>query len=426
MLKSLRSLLPLLPLSLLVACSSLPPSAPLTPPSPGGSPVSAGAIHFSPGPVTALPDWQQQDLSASLAALRQSCRVVARQPQWSAPCQGLASLGSEDNQALRQFFESHFTAWKIQDGAKDSGLITGYYEPILSGSRTRSAATPWPVYGLPDDLLSLSLPASARNGGTLVARRVGANRLQLVPGASSAAPGQVLVNPADFPADARGQLKGRIDNGRLLPYYTRAELAAGQGHTPPVLAWVEDPVELFFLQVQGAGRIQLDDGSILRVGVADNNGWGYQSIGRWLVDHGELTMGQASMSGIQNWVRLHPDRQQTLFNVNPRYIFFRAMPGNDEGPVGALGVPLTNGYSIAVDPHFIPLGTPVYLATTRPNSQQPLNRLMHAQDTGNAIRGALRADFFWGYGAEAGLNAGSMKQAGSMWLLLPNGARPSL
>lgn len=389
--------------------------------------ATSGSVSFSPEPVGALPDWQQQDLTTSLQALRQSCRVVARQPQWSAPCQGVSALASADNAGIHQFFEAHFTAWRMHDGARDSGLITGYYEPILNGSRSRSAATPYPLYGVPDDLLSLTLPASARNTGPWVARRVANNRLALVPGATQAGPGEVLVNPADFPPESRALLKGRIDNGRLVPYYTRADLAAGRGvDRAPVLAWVEDSVELFFLQIQGAGRIQLDDGSTLRVGVGDNNGYGYQSIGRWLADHGEMPLSAASMSGIQNWVRLHPDRQQALFNVNPRYIFFRTLPGNDDGPLGALGVPLTDGYSIAVDPHYIPLGTPVYLATTQPHSQAPLNRLMHAQDTGNAIRGALRADFFWGFGAEAGMNAGGMKQAGSMWLLLPNGMSPSL
>ncbi|MBV8047418.1 MAG: MltA domain-containing protein [Paludibacterium sp.] len=424
-----RSLGFLFPLALLTACSSMPP-APVSSGAVSHSypvPTAQGAISFSPEPVSALPDWQRQDLTGSLRALRQSCRVVAREPQWSAPCQGVTSLTDADNAGIHQFFESRFTAWRMHDGARDSGLITGYYEPILNGSRSQSAATPYPVYGVPSDLVSLTLPASARNAGALVARRVTANRLALVPGAAVAAPGQVAVNPADFPPEARAQLKGRIEDGRLVPYYTRAQIAAGMGvDHAPVLAWVEDSVELFFLQIQGAGRIQLDDGSILRVGVADNNGYGYQSIGRWLADQGEMSLGAASMSGIQNWVRMHPERQQALFNVNPRYIFFRTMPDSGEGPVGALGVPLTDGYSIAVDPHYIPLGTPVYLATTQPHSQSPLNRLVHAQDTGSAIRGALRADFFWGYGAEAGLNAGGMKQAGSMWLLLPNGTTPSL
>jgi membrane-bound lytic murein transglycosylase A len=425
----LSRVLPLLSLILLAACSSPPPlvqpsSQPWSPSFGGAAGPVGGAVNFSPSPVSALPDWSQQDLTSSLQAMRQSCRIVARQPAWSAPCQTVASIDSGDNAAIRRFFESSFTAWKMRDGARDSGLITGYYEPMLSGSRSRSDRTPYPLYGVPADLVTLNLPPAARGAGSLLARRVAANRLVLT---NSAGADTVTVNPADFPGDNHAVLKGRIDNGRLLPYYTRAEIAAGRGiDSAPVLAWVDDAVELFFLQVQGAGRIQMDDGSVLRVGVGDNNGYAYQSIGRWLAAHGEPAS-STSMAGIQNWVRAHPDQQQTLFNVNPRFIFFRAMSGgSDEGPVGAQGVPLTNGYSIAVDPHYIPLGTPVYLATTQPTTQAPLNRLVVAQDTGNAIRGALRADFFWGYGADAGAAAGHMRQSGSLWLLLPNGMQPSI
>ena len=190
-----------------------------------------------------------------------------------------------NNDGVRQFFEARFTAWKIQDGARDSGLITGYYEPALAGSRTQSQRYAYPLYGVPPDLVSLNL-GGARGTGTVVARKVSASRLALVPGAMNPGPGQIMVSLADFPADSRGILKGRIDNGRLLPYYTRAEIAEGKGMSQSqVLAWVDDPVALFFLQIQGAGRIQLEDGSQLRVGVGDNNGYGYQSIGRWLADH---------------------------------------------------------------------------------------------------------------------------------------------
>lgn len=422
--------LPLLSLILLAACSSPPPLLPSshTPWTQGGTVGAGGAVSFSPVPVAALPDWSQQDLTVSLRALRQSCRIVGRQAQWAAPCQDVNGVDAADNVSIRRFFESRFTAWKLRDGTRESGLITGYYEPMLSGSRTRSDRTPYPVYGVPSDLVSMSLPAPARSAAQVVARRVSASRLAYVPGAETAGPDQVTVKPADFPADNRGMLKGRIENGRLVPYYTRADIAQGRGvDRAQVLAWVDDAVELYFLQIQGAGRIRMDDGSVLRVGVGDTNGYGYQSIGRWLADHGEMPLSAASMSGIQSWVRAHPDRQQALFNVNPRYVFFRVMSGSeDEGPVGALGVPLTNGYSIAVDPHFIPLGAPVYLATTLPMTQAPLNRLVNAQDTGSAIRGAIRADFFWGYGAEAGVNAGRMKQNGSLWVLLPNGVQPSI
>jgi membrane-bound lytic murein transglycosylase A len=175
------------------------------------------------------------------------------------------------------------------------------------------------------------------------------------------------------------------------------------------------------LQIQGSGRVQLADGSMLRVGYADQNGYPYRSIGRYLIEQGELRASEASMQGIQAWARAHPARVVALLDQNPSYVFFRELPNQDGGPLGALGVPLSNERSIAVDPRFIPLGAPVFLSTTRPNSDVPLQRLMFAQDTGGAIRGPVRADFFWGFGATAGREAGRMRQQGDLWVLLPKG-----
>ena len=186
-----------------------------------------------------------------------------------------------------------------------------------------------------------------------------------------------------------------------------------------------DPIELFFLQVQGSGRVELPDGRRVRVGYAEQNGHPYQSIGRWLVEKGELKLEQASMQGIQAWARANPKRLNELLNANPSFVFFRELPDSGGGPLGALGVPLTAGRSIAVDPRAIPLGAPVFLSTTQPLSEQPLQRLVMAQDTGGAIKGAVRADFFWGFGAEAGAQAGRMRQKGEMWALLPNAYIPN-
>ncbi|KMN35940.1 murein transglycosylase [Chromobacterium sp. LK1] len=393
----------------LAACSTSSP-----PGKPGGGPRDTGTPN-------ALPAWGQQELGDTLAALKQSCKAIAKKPGWADVCRQADGISNENAPAVRQFFENRFAAWKVNDGSRDSGLITGYYEPLLSGSRMRSARTPWPVYGIPADFYSVDVPQAARGKSSLMARRSGPNRLTLSP------TGDIEVRPADFPADARGtRLKGRLDGKRLLPYYTRAEINQGKGvANAPILAWVEDPVELFFLQVQGSGRIQLDDGSFVHIGYAEQNGYGYQSIGKWLVDKGELTMSNASMQGIKDWLARNPQRQQELFAVNPSYVFFKTLPGDNGGPVGALGVPLTGGYSIAVDPRYIPLGAPVYLVTTWPHSSQPLARLVHAQDTGSAIKGAVRADFFWGYGTEAGMYAGRMKQQGNLWMLLPKGMNPS-
>jgi membrane-bound lytic murein transglycosylase A len=240
---------------------------------------------------------------------------------------------------------------------------------------------------------------------------------------------------------------------RVVPYYPRAEIEGGL----PALAgkellWVDDPVDLFFLQIQGSGRVRLPSGELVRVGYADQNGQPYKSIGRYLVEQGELTLEQASMQGIKAWGVANPAKLDALLNQNPSYVFFRELPqhggGRDSatdapvttdgpvatggpamtggpattgGPVGALGVALTPERSIAVDPRYIPLGAPVFLATTWPGNAQPLARLVLAQDTGGAIRGAVRADFFWGFGDTAGAQAGRMRQTARMWVLLPRG-----
>jgi membrane-bound lytic murein transglycosylase A len=193
--------------------------------------------------------------------------------------------------------------------------------------------------------------------------------------------------------------------------------------------WVADPVEAFFLQVQGSGRVELDDGSVIRVGYDDQNGHPYQSIGRILVERGELPLERASLQGIREWGQRNPAKLPALLDENPSYVFFREVPppapgtldAAIDGPIGSLGVPLLRGRTVAVDPRSIPLGTPVYLATTYPLSERPLERLVLAQDTGGAIRGAVRADFFWGFGDEAGREAGRMRQQGRLWLLWPRG-----
>ena len=188
---------------------------------------------------------------------------------------------------------------------------------------------------------------------------------------------------------------------------------------------MDDAVDLFFLQIQGSGRVRLPTGELVRVAYADQNGQPYKSIGRYLVEQGELKLEQASMQGIKAWGAANPEKLEALLNRNPSYVFFRETQGADagkdgtSGPAGALGVALTPERSIAVDPRHIPLGAPVFIATTWPDSMLPLTRLVLAQDTGGAIRGAVRADYFWGFGEAAGAQAGRMRQSAKMWVLLP-------
>jgi len=273
------------------------------------------------------------------------------------------------------------------DGSRE-GLITGYYEPVLKGSRTRNAPYLSPLFAPPEDM--------------------------------------VVVDLADvYPELKSMRLRGRLEGRKLVPYYSRAEWAQQEDRrSADALLWIDDPFDLFFMQIQGSGQVVLDDGTRLRVSYADQNGHPYRSIGRWLIDQGELKVEQTSMQGIKAWARAHPKRMQELLNANPSLVFFREVPLEGSGPPGALGVPLTPERSIAVDPRQVTLGAPVFLATTWPNDSKPLNRLMLAQDTGGAIRGVVRADFYWGSGADAGTQAGRMRQKGAMWALMPRSYSP--
>ncbi|MEQ1555543.1 MAG: MltA domain-containing protein, partial [Gallionella sp.] len=269
------------------------------------------------------------------------------------------------------------------------GLITGYYEPKLLGSRVKTARFRYPVYGVPDDLLTIDLS-------------------------------EVYPQLKDL------RLRGRVQGKRVVPYFARADIDSGKANLAGrELFWVENAVELFFLQIQGSGRIALPDGTNVKIGYAEQNGQPYSSIGKKLIEMGELKLEQASMQGIKLWGEQHPEKLPALLAMNPSFVFFRELPDQASNPLGALGVPLTEAYSIAVDPRSIPLGSPVFLSSTFPNSSEPLNRLMLAQDTGGAIKGAVRADFFWGYGDEAGQQAGRMKQSGQLWILFPKGGEPN-
>ncbi|MFL6579152.1 MAG: murein transglycosylase A [Burkholderiales bacterium] len=298
-------------------------------------------------------------------------------------------MGKGDPIAAREFFESSFAPWLVHNatGATE-GLVTGYYEPLLYGSRHFGREFRFPIYAVPSDLLTIDL---------------------------------AQTNP-----ELKGiRLRGRVQDKKIVPYYSRAEIENGLAAVRGLeIAWVDDPVELFFLHVQGSGRIKLPDGEIMRVGFAEHNGHPYVSVGKILVERGELSVDKASMQGIKQWAARNPAKLGPLLQRNPAYVFFREMPGSAAGPTGAQGVPLTPGRSIAVDPQTTPLGAPVFLATTAPLTMRPLNRLVIAQDAGTAIKGPVRADFFWGFGDDASQSAGRMRQAGTMWILYPRGSQP--
>lgn len=361
-----------------------PPAAAIESPAPAAA--TGGALRQASW--NELPGWREDDPSRAWDAFLASCRSLARQDAWRDLCEAASRLQRPDEATARRFFESRLTPFQLThaDGS-DSGLITGYYEPLLRGSRQPSSRYRYPVRGTPEDLLVVDLTE---------------------------------VHP-----ELKGlHLRGRLEGRRVVPYYDRAQIEQGRGALAGrEIAWVDDAIELFFLQIQGSGRIRLDTGETIRVGFAEHNGHPYRSIGRLLVERGELPLEKASMQGIKAWARANPGRLAELLNRNARYVFFRELPPGEAGPPGALGVPLTPRRSIAVDPGFVPLGAPVYIATTWPSSDRPLRRLMLAQDTGGAIRGPVRGDFFWGYGEEAAREAGRMRQPLRMWVLLPNALR---
>lgn len=347
-------------------------------------------VRYQEATFDALPGWSGAALQPSLRAFLAGCARPAALGGLGGVlgkfCEAARAVPENDEGEARKFFESTFVPYAlISSDTGDTGLITGYYEPILDGSRERGTVHRYPIFGVPDDLVVVDL-----------------------------AP----VNP-----DVRNmRLRGRLEGRRLVPYYSRAEIETkAETFSAPVLGWTADPVELFFLQIQGSGQLRLESGERIRLGYADQNGHPFRSLGRYLVERGEMKLEDASMQGIKAWASANPARLQEALNQNPSYVFFRELPPLNEGPIGALGIPLSAEYSIAVDRRFVPLGTPVYLATTFPLSEERLERLMAAQDTGGAIRGAVRADFYWGTGPEAGARAGRMRQQGRMWLLWPRG-----
>jgi membrane-bound lytic murein transglycosylase A len=356
--------------SLTVGCSSPPTRgtayrpSPVTVPSNYNSPIAS----FSAVSWQALPGWQEDDLSQAWPAWLKSCDALRKRNSelnWRQVCSQAASVSVRDAQAIRRYFESNFQPFEIRNSAgSETGLVTGYYEPVMNGSQTRTNLYSVPLYAYPN------------------------------------AWRQTRPNPGP----------------------SRAELMSSGILKGSEIAWVQDPVAAAFMQIQGSGKIRLQDGRVMRLGYAGTNEQPFKSFAQWLLDKKEINRSEATMQGISKWAKRNPDRVNDMLNANPRFVFFKELPGNvssDLGPTGALNVPLTTERSIAIDLQAMPLGAPVFLATTRPLSDQPLQKLVMAQDTGKAIVGGVRADYYWGSGDAAGELAGRMKQNGKMWVLLP-------
>jgi membrane-bound lytic murein transglycosylase A len=303
---------------------------------------------------------------------RRDASQLTEPADWSAACAAAASW--PDETAL-QFFQTNFETAMVGEG---KAFATGYYEPRIAASRTRTPGYEVPIYRLPADLIDLDLGM--------------------------------------FSPDLAGRhVRGRALYGQLVPYYDRGDIEDGVLVARGLeIAWAADPVDLFFLQIQGSGQLLFPDGSITRIGYAGQNGRDYVAIGGLLRQRGLIT-GPISMQAIRDWLRANPEQGRALMREDKSYIFFKELTG--PGPLGALGRPLTPRASAAADPRFIPLGAPIVLAADRPEAKG----LWIAQDTGGAIKGANRIDTFWGAGDEAASIAGGMTARGSAWILLPKG-----
>lgn len=363
------------------------------------APVQNKGSGFAITPVSfeALEGWGKDELSEVIPALLKSCSKFERLPidntfgsqtvfltvgDLRGPCRAAKELTNATDRETREYFEKWYVPFYVTNNGKGEGLFTGYFEVSLEGSWAPSEKYRVPIYSLPKDHVTMDL---GEFDEALTGRR----------------------------------FVGVVDQGRLRPYPTRADIDAGRLRgLGSELVWVQDAIDVFMLHVQGSGKVYFGNGEVIRIGFAGHNGYDYSSIGKELIERGELELDQASWQGIRDWVNRNPDLSDSLMAVNKRYIFFRKIDG--EGPIGAEGVVLTAGRSLAVDTRFLPLGLPFWLDTEQPSRKGvPLRRLMMAQDTGNAIRSPVRGDVFWGSGKDALASAGRMRSLGKYYLFLP-------
>lgn len=345
---------------------------------------------FTPVSFSDLSGWQQDKPSHALVAFQHSCiKLTARSnaDKWRAACAAAEETAATD-QAARVFFESAFVPYAVAGSNGDEGTFTGYYMPELRGALKRKGPYQTPLYARPKDLVSSDL-------GTF----------------KNALKGEHVV----------GKVEEQDDRQNYVPYDDRAAIAQGslKGRAKP-LAWTSDPIGAFFMEIQGSGLLKLPNGKTMPIGYDGTNGRAYVAIGHILADRGEIDR-PITMQKIRNYLAAHPKERQEIFNENPSYIFFRCLP--NKNAIGAEGVPLTATRSLAVDPSHLPLGAPIWL-DTEDGQGHDLKRLMVAQDTGGAIKGVVRGDFFWGAGAKAGEQAGAMQSRGRYFILLPKNMTP--
>lgn len=359
---------------------------------------------FRQVPFTSLPGWDTAVLNKSLETFQSSCKTFVRQDpdrvvgtehielqakDWQPACQAALKIDSDTEEDAKQFFQTWFTPVEFFDNKPVLGLFTGYYMPLLKGDDKPSNEYNVPLYEVPDNLLTIDL-------GLFI------------------------------PEMQNKKITGMVSGKRVVPYYTRKQINKGaiKDHAK-VLMWLTNPVDRLFLEIQGSGIIEMPNGERIYVGYDGQNGAPYTSIAGVLINKGIMTKDNASMQGIKTYLQANPDQMDAIINKNKSFVFFRKL--TLEAALGSQGVALTPGYSMAIDKQWIPMGAPLWLSTTHPDSRnpeidRPLQRLMIAQDTGGAIKGKVRGDVFWGDGENATVIAGHMKNQGHYWLLLPSHA----
>ncbi|MCL9682716.1 murein transglycosylase A [Legionella maioricensis] len=351
-----------------------------------------------------LPGWETGEFKKSLLTFQTSCRAFIKQDpeqvvgtdqinlqvkDWQPACRAALKINPVIEKSAKLFFQKWFAPVEFYDNKPVKGLFTGYYLPLIKGSYTKSAQFSVPIYETPSNLVNVDL-------GLFI------------------------------PDLKNRKLVGRIVGNKILPFYTREQINQGAiKDTARVLVWINSPVDRLFLEIQGSGIIELEDGKRIYVGYDAQNGAPYTPIAGVLIKKGVMTKHNASMQGIKKYFKAHPKEMDKVINQNKSFVFFRLL--SLEAALGSQGVALTPGYSLAIDREWIPMGAPLWLSTSRPDSKnpdtsKPMQRLMVAQDTGGAIRGKVRGDVFWGGGDKATLIAGHMKNEGHYWLLLPRHA----
>jgi membrane-bound lytic murein transglycosylase A len=348
-----------------------------------------------------LPGWQSAEFNKSLSTFQTSCRAFLKQEpeqvvgtdkidlqvkDWQPACRAAINLNPVTEKSAKSFFQKWFSPVEFYEGKPVKGLFTGYYMPLLKGSYTKTAEFNVPIYEVPSNLVTIEL-------GSFI---------------------------PDF---KNRKIVGRIDGKKIVPFYNREQINKGAiKDTARVLLWINSPVDRLFLEIQGTGIVEFEDGKRIYVGYDAQNGAPYTPIAGVLIKKGIMTKHNASMQAIKKYLEAHPKEMDKVINQNQSFVFFRKL--NLDAALGSQGVALTPGYSLAIDREWIPMGAPLWLSTTRPDSKdpatnKPMQRLMIAQDTGGAIRGKVRGDVFWGGGNNATLIAGHMKNEGHYWLLLP-------